>query len=106
MTEYEWRERTPDGTRLYWAGRFARAWRIETRLKAEEGWTRLEPPFDPAVLVALRDVLWARYQRRKLPFEVVREIDVQLPSADRLTTDENGGGLVRHRAKGRPRASA
>ncbi|MFN0129950.1 MAG: hypothetical protein ACKV19_25070 [Verrucomicrobiales bacterium] len=97
MTEYEWRDRTQDGPRLYWAGRFARAWKIETRLKSEDAWTVLTPPYDPAVLVALRDVLWARYQRRKVPFEIVREIDSQLPDAVRLTTDEHGGGLARPR---------
>ena len=97
MTEYEWRERTEDGTRLYWAGRFARQWKIETRLKDEDTWTTLSAPYEPAVLRALRDVLWARYQRRKLPFEVVHEIDALLPAAERLTTDDKGGGLTRPR---------
>jgi len=97
MTEYEWRERTEQGPRYFWAGRFARQWKIETRLKVEDEWTTLQPPYDPAVLHALRDVLWAKYQRRKLPFEVVHEIDAQLPASDRLTTDEKGGGLTRSR---------
>jgi len=97
MTEYEWRERTDEGTRHYWAGRFARQWKIETKLKSDETWTSLQPPFDPAVLRALRDVLWARYQRRKLPFEVVREIDSLLPSSERLTTEDADGGLVRNK---------
>lgn len=95
MTEYEWRERTEEGTRHYWAGRFARQWKIETKLKSEETWTTLQPPFDPVVVRALRDVLWARYQRRKLPFEVVREIDSLLPAADRLTADDAQGGPTR-----------
>jgi len=99
MTEYEWRERTAEGARLFWAGRFARQWKIETRLKDEDHWTLLEPPYDVAVLRALRDVLWARYQRRKVPFEVVHEIDAQLPAADRLTSGEKRGevSLVRTR---------
>jgi len=95
MTEYEWRERTEEGTRFFWAGRFARQWKIETRLKDEEVWTTLQPPYDPPVLLALRDVLWAKYQRRKLPFEVIQEIDSQLPAELRLTTDEKGGGLTK-----------
>lgn len=97
MTEYEWRERTDQGARFFWAGRFARQWKIETRLKDELVWTTLSPPYEPSVLQALRDVLWAKYQRRKLPFEVVHEIDCQLPEEVRLTTDQKGGGLTKSR---------
>lgn len=97
MTEYEWRERTDDGPRFYWAARFARQWQVETKLKHEETWTKLAPPYELSVLRALRDVLWAKYQRRKLPFEVVHEIDRQLPPDQRLTGEENGGQPTRLR---------
>ena len=94
MTAHEWRETTGDGTRHYCATRFARAWKLRMRVKGEEEWTPLDPPYDPAVLQALRDLLWAKYQRRKLPFEVVHEIDRLLPAEHRRTTEEKGGGLV------------
>jgi hypothetical protein len=88
MTEHEWREATDDGTRFYCATRFARAWKIRTRLKGEDEWTPLEPPFDPAILEKLRDLLWAKYQRRKVPFEVVLEVDRLLPTTQRRISEK------------------
>ena len=93
MTEHNWRERSPDGPRLFTASRFGRRWRIKTRLKSEEDWAELAPPWKAPVLVSLRDILWAKYQRKRLPFEVVHEIDQQLPEELRMTTDEKEGGL-------------
>lgn len=81
--DHEWREHTEDGTRYYCATRFGKRWKIKTRLKSEEEWTWPEPPYDPSVLVALRDLLWAKYQRRKLAFETVCEIEALLPEAQR-----------------------
>jgi hypothetical protein len=95
MTEHEWRQKSAEGTRHYCATRFARAWKIRSRLKGEIEWTPLDPPYDPMILRTLRDVLWAKYQRRKLPFEVVHEVDQLLPAEHRRTTEEKGGGLVR-----------
>ncbi len=94
MVDHEWRERTDDGTRLFCATRFGKQWKLKSKLKSDEDWTWLEPPFPEDVLVSLRDVLWAKYQRRKLAFETVREIDTLLPAGRRLTTDEKHGGLV------------
>ncbi len=93
MVDHVWRERSPDGPRFFCATRFGKRWQIRTKLKSEEDWTPLAPPWDDAVLVSLRDLLWAKYQRRKLPFEVVYEIDHLLPDDLRTTTDEKGGGL-------------
>jgi len=94
MTEHEWRERAEGGPRLFSATRFAKRWQIRTRLKSEPFWTLLEAPYEPAVLKSLREILWAKYQRKRLPFEVVHEIDRQLSVEERRTTDEKDGGLV------------
>ncbi|MGI8603649.1 MAG: hypothetical protein ACR2OZ_11710 [Verrucomicrobiales bacterium] len=88
MTEHHWKVRTERGPRFYKASRFARRWTIQTRLKGEEIWTGLTEPFAATVLEPLRDLLWAKYQRRRLPFEVVREIDLLLPIEQRRTVGQ------------------
>jgi hypothetical protein len=76
MALHEWREFTrEEGTRLFRAERFGRRWSMRTKLKADEDWTILEPPFAEAVLLSLREVLWNKYQRKKLPHDVIVEID-------------------------------
>jgi hypothetical protein len=85
---HEWRDTTDEGPRLFKATRFARRWSLATRLKAEEAWTALEDPFPIEVLERLRDLLWAKYQRRRVPFEIVREIDMMLPADQRRIESE------------------
>jgi hypothetical protein len=85
MTRHEWHAPTSEGSRYFRATRFARAWQIATRLKHEAEWTRLDRPWEFDVVLALRDLLWAKYQRRKVPYEVVAEIDVLLPDGWRRT---------------------
>ena len=56
------------------ASRVAGLWRISERLEEEEFWENLEPPSEE-VLTEFREVLWRKYQRRRVPWEHVREID-------------------------------
>jgi len=85
MIDHEWRQQTDDGPRLYRARRFARRWTLESRLKSDETWMAVAPPFDPEIVERLRDLLWAKYRRQRVPFEVVREIDLLLPAEKRRT---------------------
>lgn len=95
MTTHEWKVRTPEGPRWYRATRFARQWRLATRLKDEEIWSEVAPPWPAEVLSGWRDLLWAKYQRRRVPFEVVQEIDRLLPEDLRRTLGgETGGGRL------------
>ena len=79
MTTHDWRERTEEGLRLYRASRFARQWTITTNLKGEEEWVPVPAPWTAELLLPLRDVLWAKYQRRRVPVEHVQEIERMLP---------------------------
>lgn len=74
-TIHEWRERTEEGEI-----RFLRAWRGQgrwhflTTLKTDPDWTpRPEPTRE--MLDALRKKLMDKYQRRRVPWEQVEEID-------------------------------
>lgn len=73
--EHSWKEKTEDGEqRLVRAYRSAGQWRLASRLASEEAW-EYQDPIGEADLRQLRDVLWRKYQRRRLPWEHVLEID-------------------------------
>ena len=74
--QHEWRERAPDGTKYYVRSHWdSRQWRF-TVLKSEyEGdWEPIEKP-TMENWEALRDLLWRKYQRKKLPFKYLELVD-------------------------------
>ena len=72
---HEWRSSTADGDRRdIRAVKFGGHWRIQARLKGEEEWTYYDSPLVED-LAELRDVLWRKYQRKKLPYEDVVTIE-------------------------------
>jgi len=82
MVKHEWHERTPEGdVRYVTAKRYAGKWKFQTCLKTDENWTSLDvlPLGD---LEQLRDVLWRKYQRKRLPYEHVLEIDAMIEEAE------------------------
>jgi len=74
MTKHEWREKTEEGTRTYRAHFHGGNWSMSSQLRDEESWTRHEPMTLPDLLL-LRDVIWRKYQRRRLPWKQVIQID-------------------------------
>lgn len=71
---HEWREDSPEGFRYLRAQRMLGRWQFGARMKAEEDWTEL-PSLEEEELRTLRDILWRKYQRRRVPYEQVLEID-------------------------------
>jgi hypothetical protein len=72
---HEWKSTTPEGERRdVRAEKFGGKWRIQARLKGEETWTYYDSP-PLADLIELRDVLWRKYQRKRLPHEDVAAVD-------------------------------
>lgn len=81
MSKHEWRENTSEGDiRLVTATRQAGKWKLRARLKSEEDWTLLSV-MTLEDLEYLREVLWNKYQRRRVPYEHVLEIDVLIKVA-------------------------
>jgi hypothetical protein len=70
-----WQMRTEEGEkREVRAERFGRNWRFQAKVKGEENWTYFDvPALDD--LIELRDVLWRKYQRKRLPWDDVASID-------------------------------
>ncbi len=82
MHTHKWRENTPEGeVRLVTAKRHTGRWKLQSRLKSEQDWTRFNviPLGD---LLYLREILWNKYQRRRVPHEHVLEIDALIKIAE------------------------
>jgi hypothetical protein len=66
---HEWKSRTPEGEkREIRAEKFGGQWRLQAKLSGEEKWTYYDSP-SLEDLAELRELLWRKYQRRKLPYE-------------------------------------
>lgn len=74
MESHEWREKTDEGTRYWRANRYAGEWTVFTTLKSEPDWTKIDP-VPRELWEQLRDVLWRKYQRKRLPWERIAQID-------------------------------
>jgi len=75
---HEWHESLPEnGKRYYRAHWDSRQWRISTTLKEEPEWYVLEKP-GLDVWEALREVLFNKYQRKRLPFRLLQNVDAIL----------------------------
>ncbi len=76
MTKHEWKDRTEDeGVRTFVASHHGAKWTLRSKLKADEEWT-YHDPIELEHWVALRDVLWRKYQRKRLPFGQIEKIDL------------------------------
>ena len=72
---HEWREAQDDGQmRIVRCVRTPRGWRFEETFKTAPDWWDLEKP-SRNDFVTLRDALWRKYQRGRVPHEVVVEVD-------------------------------
>lgn len=70
-----WKTVTDDGEkREARAERFGGRWRFQSKLKSEAAWTYFDTP-SLEDLEALRDILWRKYQRKRLPWDDVATID-------------------------------
>ena len=70
-----WKTVTEDGEkREARAERFGGRWRFQSKLKSEASWTYFDSP-SLEDLEALRDILWRKYQRKRLPWDDVATID-------------------------------
>ncbi|MEM7205171.1 MAG: hypothetical protein AAF628_33260 [Planctomycetota bacterium] len=81
MSKHEWREPAEDGdVRLVTATRQSARWTLRSRLKSESEWTEHQP-IDLDDLESLREVLWNKHQRRRVPYEFIGEIDRLIDAA-------------------------
>ena len=76
MKIHDWRTRSETGeNRLWRATKHGSRWEFMSRLqRSEEGWTNHEK-MDINELKTFREVLFNKYQRRRIPWEDVLKID-------------------------------
>ncbi|MEE3177562.1 MAG: hypothetical protein VX269_09430, partial [Verrucomicrobiota bacterium] len=76
MKIHDWRTRSETGeNRLWRATKHGSRWEFMSRLqRSEEGWTNHEK-MDIDELKTFREVLFNKYQRRRIPWEDVLKID-------------------------------
>ena len=88
MKKHEWRERTEDGeVRLVTASRHAGKWQLQSRLKTETEWTKF-PKISLEDLESLREIIWNKYQRSRVPHGHVLEIDKLIANAKNRWPDK------------------
>lgn len=81
MQKHEWRE-DEDGEMTVWRAEYhASRWKVMSRPKKEEEWTRYDP-VPIGVWRKLRDVLWNKYQRNRCPHKLVTGIDKIIAKED------------------------
>ena len=72
---HEWKTTNADGDkREVRAEKFGNKWKIQAKLKGEEDWTYYNTPLIED-LAELRVMLWRKYQRKRLPYEDVKEVE-------------------------------
>ncbi len=77
---HEWHERVEEGGKRYMRAHWdSRQWRFQVLEPDAEGWARIEQP-GAAEYLALRDVLWRKYQRKRIPFKFIERVDAILES--------------------------
>ena len=73
--EHVWRETTgEDEKREVRATKFARQWRLQSKLKGDLQWTYHDKP-TRADLETLRDLIFRKYQRRRASYDDLQSID-------------------------------
>ena len=83
MKKHEWREKTEEGeTRLVTATRHAGKWQLRSRLKSEQEWTQFEV-IELEDLETLHDIISRKYQRNRVPYGHIEEIEKLIAAAER-----------------------
>ncbi len=81
MKKHEWRETTEDGEkRLVTATRHAGKWKLRSRLKSETEWTE-HPVIALEDLETLKEIIEKKYQRSRLPYGQILEVDALIEKA-------------------------
>jgi hypothetical protein len=73
-----WKTTTPEGEkREVRAERFGGRWKFQSKSRSEAQWSYYEvPPVEE--LETLRDIVWRKYQRKRLPWDDVASLDRML----------------------------
>lgn len=72
---HEWHETRPEGGKRYYRAHWdSREWRFTTTTPEDEDWLPVEKP-ELELWEALRDVLFRKYQRKRLHYRLLESVD-------------------------------
>lgn len=77
MTRHQWREQNGEEVRFWRANYHGGRFELYTKEKESESWEKLNPPSQED-WQALRDVLWRKYQRKRIAWNMVAKVDKML----------------------------
>lgn len=78
---HTWKHKTADGDRReVRAEKFGKKWKLQAKLKHDERWTYYDVP-ELEDLIALRTVLFNKYQRKHLAYEDVAAVELMIREA-------------------------
>ncbi len=73
--QHHWTETAEDGAEIEWrATKFGGRWEFKRRCPEEASWQTVKKPTSP-LLTQFRELLWRKYQRKRLPYEDVTAIE-------------------------------
>ena len=88
---HTWKHNTDTERREVRAEKFGKKWKIQSKLKHDEKWTYYDVP-ELEDLVALRLVLFNKYQRKHLAWEDVAAVELMITERggtwEEMTNDE------------------
>lgn len=85
-----WQTRTEEGLkREVRAERFGGQWRFQAQVKGESAWTYYDSPLLED-LVEARDIVWRKYQRKRLPWKDVESLDEMIKQRGGVPPEEEG----------------
>ena len=84
MKRHQWRENDGDEVRYWRANYHGGRFELYRKDDSDEDWVKLDPPSNED-WQALREVLWRKYQRKRISWNLVAKVDKIL-----VKTDEDG----------------
>ena len=92
MKKHDWRETTLEGeTEMFRATVHGGRWEFFLKMKGDESWQRQDPPA-MSQLVGIREIIWNKYQRGRLAWKSVEQLDnlVIAAGGKSIRPDEKG----------------
>jgi len=81
---HEWRERSADGEiKIYRGWCHGTVWTLQYTYKTDEEWTVLDP-ISREDLLKLREKVWDKYQRNRVPHKHIEQLDEMIEDAPLL----------------------
>ena len=95
MKRHDWRELTEDGDKRLWrATKHGGVWKLYSRMKSSDDEFQRHDPMSLDELRMLREVLFNKYQRKRLPWGDIEKMDAMIEDAEKVENEAAPAGEV------------